>query len=386
MVDDPVRTTAYLDAMRVTIRPGDHVLDLGTGFGYFAVQACRMGAAHVYAIEPNDAIALGPAFAAANGCADRITFLQDLSHRVTLPRRADLLIEDIRGISALHRGRLAAIADAHERLLVPIPRSIPRRDLLICAPAEWPTGARLHPMMAPSSLHGVDIDAVRKAALGAARRARGVPESLLAAGGTWATLELDGSTGTEVAGEVRFTCDRAGRFAAVSCWFSTELAEGIGFDTAPSSAATVYDRMLLPLPRAIDVVPGDDVEVALRAAFDGVDYVWSWQVVIRSRAGSRGAKSRRGGAERLDTRREPHERLAPTAPRRIVRADGVGTTTGAPHARCDGGRRRHAGGDRREGRGGTPGALRASTGRVAVGGRAAGVARRRERGLRSAGA
>jgi hypothetical protein len=288
MVDDRVRTTAYLDAMRATIRPGDHVLELGTGFGYFAVQACLMGAAHVHAIEPNDAIALGPRFAAANGCADRITFVQQVSHRVTLPRRADLLIEDLRGISALHRGRLGAIADAHRRLLIPSARSIPRRDLLICAPAEWPKAARPHPAMAPATLHGVDVATVREADLQAARRSRGAPEQLLAPGATWAALDLDGSTGTEISGEGRFTCDRAGRFAAVSCWFSTELAEGIGFDTAPASPPTMYDRMLLPLPRAIDVGPGDDIAMTLRATFDGADYVWSWQVAIRS-AGTRGA-------------------------------------------------------------------------------------------------
>jgi hypothetical protein len=293
MVDDQVRTTAYLEAMRATIRPGDHVLELGTGFGYFAVQACRMGAAHVYAIEPADAIALGPMFAAANGCADRITFLQDLSHRVTLPRRADVLLEDIRGISALHRGRLGAIADAHQRLLVPAARAIPRRDRLLCAPAEWPATGRPHPAMAPASVHGVDVGAVRKADLGAARRSLGVPEALLAPGAPWATLELDGSAGTDVAGESRFTCDRAGRFAAVSCWFSTELAEGIGFDTAPSSPPTMYDRMLLPLPRLIEVVPGDDIVIVLRATFDGADYVWSWQVAVRSARG-RGAQEASG--------------------------------------------------------------------------------------------
>ena len=50
----------------------------------------------------------------------------------------------------------------------------------------------------------------------------------------------------------------------------------------------MYDRMLLPLSRVIDLVPGDDVAIALRATFDGADYVWSWQVAVRS-AGGRGA-------------------------------------------------------------------------------------------------
>ena len=98
MLGDEVRVTAYLRAIEQVVRPGDVVLELGTGPGFFAVAACRAGAARVYAVEPNDVITLGPAVAAANGCADRITFLRTSSERVTLPERADVLVEDMRGV------------------------------------------------------------------------------------------------------------------------------------------------------------------------------------------------------------------------------------------------------------------------------------------------
>ena len=119
MVGDDARTKAYLDAMTAVVRPGDHVLELGTGFGYFAVHACRLGAAHVWAIEPNDAVSLGRPLAEAHGCAERITFIQDYAERVTLPRRADVLVEDMRGTSSLNGSRLAVLLDAEARLLAP---------------------------------------------------------------------------------------------------------------------------------------------------------------------------------------------------------------------------------------------------------------------------
>jgi hypothetical protein len=58
MIADKVRVAAYTEALKRAITPGCTVLDIGTGTGFFAMLACRMGAARVYAIEPDDVIDL----------------------------------------------------------------------------------------------------------------------------------------------------------------------------------------------------------------------------------------------------------------------------------------------------------------------------------------
>ncbi|MEK6613217.1 MAG: 50S ribosomal protein L11 methyltransferase, partial [Gemmatimonadota bacterium] len=84
MIGDPVRTGAYVRALRKMVTHDSVVLDLGAGFGFFAVLAAKLGAKHVYAIEPDEAIGLGPALARANGVADRVTFFQGDARQVTL--------------------------------------------------------------------------------------------------------------------------------------------------------------------------------------------------------------------------------------------------------------------------------------------------------------
>jgi protein arginine N-methyltransferase 1 len=65
MIADNVRTSAYEQALRQSIRPGSTVLDIGTGIGFFAVLACHLGARKAIAVEPDDAIQVAREAAAA---------------------------------------------------------------------------------------------------------------------------------------------------------------------------------------------------------------------------------------------------------------------------------------------------------------------------------
>ena len=120
MIADTVRTEAYIRALRETITPDSVVVDIGTGTGIFALLACRLGARRIYAIEPDDAIQVAQAMAVANGCSDRIEFIQDLSTKVSLPERADVIVSDIGGVLPWFRSHILSIVDAR----APVPRGL----------------------------------------------------------------------------------------------------------------------------------------------------------------------------------------------------------------------------------------------------------------------
>src|SRR5579859_3580919 len=98
MVSDPVRMNAYADALRRVVTPNSVVLDIGTGPGFFAILACQLGARRVVAIEPDNVVEIARRVAAANHCADKIEFIQDLSFNVSLAERADVIVSDLRGV------------------------------------------------------------------------------------------------------------------------------------------------------------------------------------------------------------------------------------------------------------------------------------------------
>ena len=98
MIADRVRVEAYAEALRKSVRKGSVVAEIGTGPGIFAVLACQLGATRVYAIEPSEIIQVAREVAAANGCADKIEFFEELSDRVMLPGRADVILSDLRAV------------------------------------------------------------------------------------------------------------------------------------------------------------------------------------------------------------------------------------------------------------------------------------------------
>jgi protein arginine N-methyltransferase 1 len=119
MITDHPRMDAYARALEQTIRPGCSVLDLGCGTGIFSLLACRLGAGHVDAVEPDDAIRVAQSNADANGYADRISFHQAVSSEVTLDGRADVIVSDLRGVLPQFQHHIPAIIDVRDRLLAP---------------------------------------------------------------------------------------------------------------------------------------------------------------------------------------------------------------------------------------------------------------------------
>lgn len=277
MIADQTRTGAYAKALERAVRPGAVVVDLGAGSGIMSLLACRLGAARVYAIEPDEVIEVARQLARDNGYEDRIEFIQDVSTNVSLPQRADVIVADLRGILPLFQSHLPSLADARERFLASGGTMIPSRDTLWAAVVEAPHafGEVVGPWR--NECHGLSLKAGMRFATNSWRRWPMDPECSLAGPQCWADLDYTRPLSTNHRGAVEFRVARPGTGHGLLVWFDTVLVEGVGYSNAPGQPPMVYGAMFFPWPTEVALAEGDTVSVGLRADLVGANYEWSWE-------------------------------------------------------------------------------------------------------------
>src|SRR5687768_14182179 len=94
MLADQRRVDAYRAAIAAVVRPGDHVIEIGAGLGYFSIIAIRAGAARVDAIEINPVGHIGTRVIAANGLDGRVRMFCGDASDFTPDAPADVIIAD----------------------------------------------------------------------------------------------------------------------------------------------------------------------------------------------------------------------------------------------------------------------------------------------------
>lgn len=280
-IADSVRMDAYVQALRQSVKPESVVLDIGTGTGIFALLACQFGAHRVYAIEPNDAIQVAREIAAANGYSNRIEFIQNISTKVTLPERADVVISDLRGVLPFFQHHIPFIVDVRKRLLSPKGVLIPQHDTLWAAVVE---AAELYGRHYTTpwdyNKYGIDMGATRRIVTNTWRKERIAPEQLLADPQCWATLDYTNVESPDISSELNWTAARKGTAHGFIIWFDATLVEGLQFSNAPGAPELIYGSAFFPWSTPVPLALGDKVSISLEAKLVSDDYILRWDTVV----------------------------------------------------------------------------------------------------------
>lgn len=281
MVGDRVRLDAYLDAIRRVVHPGSVVADIGSGSGVFAVAACQAGARRVYAVEPGDIIQVAREIAIANGCADRIEFVQQFSTDTSLPEPADVIVLDVR--SVLPDEQIPVAIDARRRLLKRGGIIVPSRDALWASVVSSPSLYQRHVGAWDSDPGGLDVSPIRTAAVNRGYKCRVAPEQLVCEPKRWATIDYGAADDVVVAGSVEWTVSEPIIAHGVVAWFETTLAEGVTLSNRPGNPALLYGQQYFPWASPKPLAPGQNVRIEFRGSGDASLYQWD---VVTTAAGT----------------------------------------------------------------------------------------------------
>jgi protein arginine N-methyltransferase 1 len=288
MIADTVRTAPFVEAMRRAIRPGSVVLDIGTGPGFFALLACQLGAARVYAIEPDDAIEIGRETARHQAGGERVVWLRGLSTDISLPEPVDVVIGDLHGTLPFYTSNLTSLIDARHRHLKPRGVMIPRRDVAFAVPAE--AESEYADVVCPWERNalGIDLSAGRRFVANQWWRAapEAVPETrYLAAPIAWTEIDYHRCETPNASGNCAWTATRPGVLHGYYVWFDGETAEGIGFSNAPTLPELVYGRAFFPLEQPVAITEGDSIRGSFAANLVAGEYILRWNTRIEDAGG-----------------------------------------------------------------------------------------------------
>ncbi|MET0393845.1 MAG: 50S ribosomal protein L11 methyltransferase [Chitinophagaceae bacterium] len=275
MLNDKPRTDSFTSGLQQTIRPGDVVLDIGTGTGVLAIAAARAGAKKVYAIEASGMADVAQATIDKTEVADRITLVRGWSTQVELPEKADVLVSEILGNDPFDENILQTFRDARRRLLHPNPRILPENVKVFVLPVHIPAAILHNKVLLPQDLdnwqqwYNVDFSALRRLSADQSRylfRANAAMAAQLEIAGEPVQLaEVDFASFEEMSirNEVQVTAQRS--FNGLLMYFESKLGDAV-LSTHPKVAGYTNSWVSLVwyFPKAQRLQAGDPFTVSYK--------------------------------------------------------------------------------------------------------------------------
>lgn len=287
MLSDRIRVDTYHAAIAKHIRPGDVVVDLGTGTGVLALFAAKMGAREVHAIEHGPMAEPAAAVARDNGL-DAVTVHHLHSRKFELPSRADVLIHEQIGSVAFEEGVVENVVDLRDRVLKPGGLILPSRLRLYVEPVQMPAGDRI-PFVWEMELHGVRFRAMADFAGRSPYRYRyrvclpfpferflTEPEPVVAV--DLQTARRDELVNRTIRYERPITAD--GTLDGMCAYFDTAFDDELGFTSSPAAPPTSWGAALLRV-QGRPVRAGQILSFSLSAADLAAPQTWEWDVEVR---------------------------------------------------------------------------------------------------------
>lgn len=285
MLLDRVRVDAYAAAIAAVVRPGDVVLDIGTGSGILALLAAKAGARRVFAVERTGIAELARRHVADNGLGSVVEVIRaDLAEVDALPERPRVIVGEVLGNFAPVEGQHRAYAAAR-RLAADGAVTIPARYRMTFG-ALRATGLR-DDLAALASVHGVRLDGLRERLRSRPAFVHADPAELLGpeTDGPW--IDAASAPPRELTATIEITS--GGDVGGIGCGFVAELAPGVHLTTAITAPRTAWSQTLFPIDPPLPVRAGDRVAVSIWPRIVTSAATWAWRA-------ANGADAREGDA------------------------------------------------------------------------------------------
>ncbi len=270
MVNDEERNQAYDLALRRAVKPGDLVLEIGTGSGLVAMMAARAGAGRVVTCEVLPLMAdIAREVVAKNGLAERITVITRKSTQLKLgrdlPDKADVFVSELINIGMLAPNMIPVLQHARENLVKPGGKIIPAAAIVYGALIEASQLARVNPVRQVSGFDLSPLDKLRSPGYAQIDMAADLVRQLSQ---PFRALEFDfrQNMPERDAKLLQVTATSAGLVHGIAFWFDLVMDEEIVYSSASTTRTNHWKQAADFFAPPVAVQPGDRLTII--AAYD----------------------------------------------------------------------------------------------------------------------
>lgn len=287
ILGDTVRNAAFTEALRKTVKPGKSIVaDIGSGTGYLAFLASRLGAKECHLYEQGAyMLRLSKEIARVNGISNCV-FHSTHSASVRTPIKADIVISETLGNYALEENILETLRDA-QRFLAPGGVMIPQQLSQKIAPIVTD---RVH-----TSLDvwggidgGIDFSPAREVCFHNMYVRTLHPSDCASAlpALEWDTMDFRAEEDSVRSRTVEWSVAEPATVYGFGLWWECTLVPGVALSTAPDRPATHWEQVYLPVLDPLVLQTGETLRCAIRSdtRYEVKVHI-RWEVTVIDRAG-----------------------------------------------------------------------------------------------------
>jgi SAM-dependent methyltransferase len=266
MLRDSARCETYRKAIFETVKPGNVVLDVGTGIGILSLFAVKAGAKKVYAVERSNIAGFARELLKKNGIEDCVEVIQADMEAVELPEKVDLIISEMLGGYGIDENMLTPLVVARDRWLKENGKILPRHVTAWMAPV-WDSALESDMNFWRSHPYGVDLGPIADAKaqemlIGQYHLSK---DNFLAKSQPMWTTDVYNVSAEKARfpfkTSLSFLVTSEGKFSALSTWFQAEFGAGLILTNETGAPWTHWGQFVFPLEHTIKVESGTEIVV-----------------------------------------------------------------------------------------------------------------------------